>query len=178
MIARTVAMERSLRTERTVIRPFSLDDVPDAHPVFRDPEVGRFMVGGADATLADTQDRIVRYMAHQKRHGFAKWAVRLQDTGEYIGDAGIMTLPATGEVELGYRLARSHWGRGLATEIAAAWLQHGLEDLEFPRIIAFADPKNTASIRVLEKLGMTFHRNDRLYDMNVVVYETTAAPKV
>jgi RimJ/RimL family protein N-acetyltransferase len=175
MIVRTVVMERSLRTNRTVIRPFSLDDVREAHPVFRDPEVGRFMVGGTDATVEETRDRIARYMAHQVHHGFAKWAVRLREAEEYIGDAGIMTLPQTGEVELGYRLARQCWGRGLATEIAAAWLQHGLEDLELPCIIAFADPRNAASIRVLEKLGMTFDRNDRFYDMDVVVYQATAA---
>lgn len=162
-------------TARTVIRPFAVDDVPHAHPVFSNPEVMRFAVGAPDADLSATEERIQRYIAIQDEHGFSKWAVWDQTSGAYLGDAGLTVLPGTGEIELGYRVDRKHWGRGLATEVARAWLHHALDDLNLDRIIAFADPRNPASIRVMEKIGMNFDREDHLAGIDCVVYESGGA---
>lgn len=161
--------EHVLRTPRTVLRPFGPDDVVDAFAVFNDVVVMRYAAGQADASIEMTRARLERYAEHQAKYGFSKWAVRAH-TGAYLGDAGILLLPETGEFELGYRLARAHWGRGLATEIATAWLRHALEVLRLPRLIAFADRRNEASIRVLRKIGMPFDRHDRLCGMDCVVH--------
>jgi [ribosomal protein S5]-alanine N-acetyltransferase len=152
------------------MRPFAPADVEPAFEVFGDKEVMRYCVGEPDATVEVTRDRLARYAAHHVRYGFAKWAVLGAETGEYLGDAGIMTLRETGELELGYRLAPRAWGRGLATEIAQAWLFHGMRTLGLPRVVAIADPEHAASIRVLEKVGMTLDRHDHLCGMDVVVY--------
>lgn len=155
------------------MRPFEPADVTAAFEVFGDPEVMRYSVGSADPSPDATRDRLARYAAHHVRYGFAKWAVLDNTTNAYLGDAGIMTLRETGELELGYRFARSAWGQGLATEVAKAWLQHGLKTLGLPRVIAFAHPDNVASIRVMEKIGMQLDRRAHLFDMDVVVYAVT-----
>lgn len=163
-----------LRTPRTILRPFALADVPEAFPVFGDPVVMRHAAGQPDPDIAATRARLERYIEHQERHGFSKWSVRDAETGVYLGDAGILHLPETGELELGYRLARAHWGRGLATEVASAWLSHATEVLRLPRVIAFADRRNAASIHVLHKIGMPFARLDRLCGMDCVVHAVDA----
>jgi [ribosomal protein S5]-alanine N-acetyltransferase len=152
------------------MRPFEPGDVEAAYAVFRDPEVMRYAVGEPDAKSGDTRERLARYAAHQVRYGFSKWAVLDRESGAYLGDAGIMSFRDTGELELGYRLARDAWGRGLGTEVARAWLQHGLATLGLPRIIAFSHPDNAASIRVMQKVGMRLDRKDHLGGMDVVVY--------
>ena len=158
-------------TRRTVVRPFRAVDAAKAHAVFSDAEVMRYAAGRPDADLAATFDRLERYEMMQEELGFSKWAVWDRESGEYLGDAGLTVLPETGEVELGYRLGREYWGRGLATEIAGAWLHHGFQEMKLDRIIAFANPRNLASVRVMKKIGMTFDREDHLAGMECVVYE-------
>ena len=158
-------------TERTLVRPFVADDAQYAHLVFSDREVMRYAAGDPDADLAATIGRLQRYGQIQAEHGFSKWAIWDRESGAYLGDAGLTVLAETGEVELGYRLSREHWGRGLATEVARAWLDHALAQRKLPRIIAFADPYNPASVRVMEKIGMTFDREDRLAGIDCVVYQ-------
>lgn len=160
-------------TERTVSRPFAIDDAAYAHPVVSDQEVMRFAVDEPDVDLSATQERIHRYIAIQAAHGFSKWAVWDRESGAYLGDAGLTVLPDTGEVELGFRFGRNHWGRGLATEVARAWLDHARHRLGLARIIAFADPRNSAWVRIMEKVGMTFDRQDHLAGMDCVVYRTS-----
>jgi len=89
-----------------------------------------------------------------RRQGFSSWAVVDRETGHPIGDAGLGIFEPTGEVELGYTLARDRWGQGYATEVARACLVAGLEQLEAPRIIAVVDAENEASLRVPERIGM------------------------
>lgn len=138
----------------------------------------RYSAGEPDRDRSATTARIERYIRMQAEHGFSKWAVRDRESGEYLGDAGLTVLPETGEVELGYRLARAHWGRGLATEVAAAWLAHALGLLALPRIIAFADPRNLASIRVMEKIGMRYERHDHLAGIDCVVHAADLNHKI
>jgi [ribosomal protein S5]-alanine N-acetyltransferase len=159
-----------LCTTRAVLRPFVVDDAPHAHPVFANKEVMRFAAGDPDADLPATIRRLERYIEIQAEYGCFKWAVWERETGPYLGDAGLTVVSETGEVELGYRLDRQHWGRGLATEVARAWLRHALDELNIPRIIAFADPRNLASVRVMEKIGMRFDREDHLAGMACIVY--------
>ncbi len=91
-------------------------------------------------------------MAIQAAHGFSLWVAREKSTGAVVGDCGLqpLELPSP-DVELGYRLGRRHWGRGLATEAATACLRTRFEKLGLNRIVAVAHPDNAASPRVLEK---------------------------
>ncbi len=87
-----------------------------------------------------------------------------------IGDAGLLYLPATQEVELGYRLIKPWWGKGLATETAEAWLIYAFNELGMTEVIAFSHPDNRASVRVMEKCNFEFLRQDNIAGMGVVVY--------
>ncbi len=124
--------------------------------VFGDPEVVRYLSG---STLGrdEVARGVERQIAYQDEYGFSLWAVELRSTGEVIGDTGLMPFQHVGpEVEVGWRLARAHWGRGYATEAAKAAIGHGLADLGLGRIIAVAHPDNAASRRVMEKCGMVY----------------------
>ena len=96
-------------------------------------------------------------MAIQAEHGLSLWVAREKATGAVVGDCGLPPLELRGpDVELGYRLGRSHWGRGLATDAATACLRAGFEELGLDRIVAVAHPDNAVSRRVLEKIGFVY----------------------
>jgi RimJ/RimL family protein N-acetyltransferase len=98
------------------------------------------------------------------KHGFGLYALELRETGEFIGFTGLAVpafdAPFMPCVEIGWRLAFEHWGRGLATEAARASLRHGFEELGLLEIVAFTVPANERSRKVMEKVGMTRDSED------------------
>jgi len=167
----------TLESPRLRMRPF----VPaDADAVFRyrsHAEVMRYIPSGADETIEDTQKVLDGYREHQEKYGFSKWAVVLQETGELIGDSGLLLLEDGPDFELGYRLAREYWGKGLATECGGAWLEAAFSSFGLERVVAFAHPDNAAPIRVMTKLGMRFERHARFYGMDSVLCSLDAADR-
>jgi RimJ/RimL family protein N-acetyltransferase len=163
-------MTTVLETPRLRFRPFELTDAPVVYPWMTDAEIMRYMPTGQDYTMEQVEARVARYIAHQQQHGYSRWLMFDRTSGEAIGDAGLLYLPATQEIELGYRLIKPWWGRGLATETAVAWLQYAFETLGLTEVIAFSHPDNRASVRVMEKSGFEFLRQDNIAGMNVVVY--------
>lgn len=153
------------------MRPFVLEDAPLTVAWLQDPEVMRFSVHGVDASPAVTEDRLRRYMAHQERYGFSRWLVLERASGEPIGDAGLLWLEEVAAFELGYRLRRDRWGQGLATEIAAAWVDFAWNELGLERFIAYANRRNLPSIRVLQKLGLRYVRAAFVEGIDAVIYE-------
>ena len=123
--------------------------------VYGDPEVMRFIPGGAFRSIETMTARLKTYARASARRGFSSWAVAERASGQVIGDVGFGVFEPTGDIELGYTLGRAYWGHGYATEAAGACLAAGLEHLGAPRIIALADEENLASRRVAERLGMT-----------------------
>ena len=131
---------------------------------------GRFLVRNAREAAEKIQNRIHIF----EKHGFGKFPMFLKQSDEFVGTCGLEPYELAGhaEVNLGYRLCLKHWGRGYATESATAMLRYGFREVNLPRIIAFVLPQNTASIKILEKLG-GIHAQDiehaglphRLYDL-------------
>jgi [ribosomal protein S5]-alanine N-acetyltransferase len=145
-----------IETERLLIRPFlAASDAEPMLAVYGDAEVMRFIPGGTLADVAAVRRTLETHMRTQEQLGFSVWAVVERETGRVIGDAGFGILQPTGDVELGYTLARAHWGRGYATEAGGACLEAGLAHIAVPRIVAVVDEDNEASLRVPEKIGMT-----------------------
>lgn len=162
-----------LETGRLLIRPMTLDDAEDLHDVYSDPTTYRYIGAEPSASIEDTRERIAVRMRHQDEHGFAIWAVCEETSGRVVGDCGLQLLEGGPEVELGYRLARSARGRGIATEAARACVVAGFDDLELDRIVAVTAPDNLASRRVMKKLGMTLMGLGRHYDRETVLYALT-----
>jgi len=127
-----------------------------------DPEVMEHF----PAKLSRAQsDRLVeRIEAGFEAHGFGLWALELTETGELIGFTGLAVpdfeAHFTPAVEIGWRLARSAWGHGYATEAARAALAFGFEKAALPEIVSFASTANKRSIAVMQRLGMSHNPAD------------------
>jgi RimJ/RimL family protein N-acetyltransferase len=147
-------MQRTvLRTERLLLRPWRLTDVDDAFAYASDPEWGRYLWNTPQPyTLHDAEEWVARCVLNRWEHD-AQFAVDFED--HVIGGVRLnVTDSAGGTAGLGYNVSRAHWGKGLATEAAAAVIAWGFESLHLQRIFATADARNLASIRVMQKLGM------------------------
>lgn len=142
---------RILETPRMTFRPFTADDFDLLAELHRDPEVARYL-GGVwdDAKIAA---RLDGFVAEQAERGHSKWCVHTR-IGLFVGRAGVSVWPATGELELGYAFRPEFWGQGLATEAARAVAEWAFANLDIPYLIAFTEPQNFGSQRVLERIGM------------------------
>ena len=108
---------------------------------------------------AETEALVRRVGEHFAHHGFGWWAVEAPGIAEFVGFVGLWT-PSfeahfTPCVEIGWRLAYEHWGRGYATEAARAALHYGFESVGLSEIVSFTVPANVRSRSVMERLGMT-----------------------
>jgi ribosomal-protein-alanine N-acetyltransferase len=158
-----------LTTERLHLRPFTAADQLAIHAVYADPEVMRHVGHGAHKTIEETAAALRIYGEVLERRGFSFLAVTKREGGALVGDGGLH--PLGDDVELGYTLARSAWGRGYATELGRALLRHAFEALKAPRVVAQVEPDNAASRRVLEKLGMTECETRTAYGRPHLLYE-------
>lgn len=105
-------------------------------------------------TLGETRATLERLLRYQRELGYSLWAVVHASSGELLGDCGLIPLERVGpEVELGYRFASRHWGRGYATEAASACRDAGFERFGLERIYIDIDPDNSGSLGVARKLG-------------------------
>jgi [ribosomal protein S5]-alanine N-acetyltransferase len=155
-----------LQTERLIVRTWSPEDEDDGYRIWSDPEVMRYVgTGQPNASLEETRAWVGRMTAHHEAHGFGFWAVVEKKSNQLIGNCGMGYQRDGGlPIEFGYTLARSHWGRGYATEAAAACLRYAFESLRFTELSARVDSRNVASQRVLEKIGFVYQREEQLAD--------------
>ena len=122
----------------------------------------RFVSGGAATGTAEIADWVIpRMQAAQREHGTGMWVLHLRagagdEAADFVGWVQLRTPrhSRAAELELSYRLRRRHWGRGLAAEASAALIAVLFAESEVDRIFASTHPANTASRRVMEKLGM------------------------
>ncbi len=149
-------MAFKLTTERLLLRPFQLADAEGFFAMNADPEVICYTGDSPFASVAEARQFIKNY-DHYDLHGYGRWTLERLLDGVYLGFCGLKYHPVTQEVDLGFRVPRLFWGKGYATEAATACLVYGFSELGLKRIIGRVDKANAASIRVLEKIGMTFH---------------------
>lgn len=153
-----------LTTDRLTLRPWRLDPADlDAYTALSaDPEVMRHIGDGRALTPARAAAGLTRFVEHWERHGYGLYVVQARTDGAVLGFAGLAraTEPGVrpGDVEIGWRLARAHWGRGYATEAALAVREHAFDTLGLARIVALIRPANAASIAVARKLGLELER--------------------
>ena len=150
-------MPAALETPRLRLRPLAASDLPDLIGLDLDPEVMRFVGSPAgvktrEETAARARARILETeRGDHEPLGF--WRVEAREDSAFLGVAALIRMPEGGDVEIAYHLARSAWGRGIATEAAGALIAHALRTLGLPRLVAVTYPENRASQRVLDKLG-------------------------
>ena len=162
-----------IETERLLIRPLTRDDLPALIDLRADEEVSRYLGGAAMQSPEAIDQRLDFYIDCHARHGFGMSALLRKTDGVMLGWGGLQPLEETGEIEVGYGFAKAHWGKGYATETAAAWLRYGFERAGLARIVAVASPENTGSRRVMEKLGMKYVKTEPHYNTDCVFYSIT-----
>jgi RimJ/RimL family protein N-acetyltransferase len=159
-------MQIFLETERLVLRRFTEDDVDNLVELDSDPEVMRFINGGRPTPRREIEhDVLPMYLDYYERFaGYGYWAAVEKSSGRFVG--WFHFRPAAGsppdEVELGYRLRKSVWRQGYASEGSRALIQKGFAELGVQRVFAETMVVNVASRRVMEKAGLryvrTFHQ--------------------
>ena len=163
----------AIETDRLLLRMFGPEDLDELARLFSDPDVMRYVGEGQPVNREEADKALQSIIKHWQTHGFGRWAAVDKQTREFVGFGGLRSLFGTPEVV--YHLAPAHWGKGLATELGRASLRFGFEDRQFDRIVAIAKPLNTASVHVMEKLGMHFEKDARYYDIDVVEYAINRA---
>jgi len=155
-------MHPSITTPRLVLRPFDDRDFDAFASLNADPRVREFFPSVLDRAESDVSAG--RYVNHWARHGFGRWTIEVPGVTPFAGVVGLaqtpFTAPFTPAVEIGWRLAYDHWGRGYAIEGARAACDFGFRVLGLPEIVAFTVPRNVRSRQVMERLGMTHDATD------------------
>lgn len=154
-------MELFLETERVVLRRFTSDDLELIVELDSDPEVKRYIDNGAPADLDDLTETLDWWLGYYERfEGYGFWAALDKDTGDFLGWFHFRPRQSDPplEPELGYRLRRHVWGRGLATEVSQALIDRGFSELGVERVYAETMAVNVGSRRVMEKAGLRFVR--------------------
>lgn len=148
-----------LETERLVLRRFTPTDVDNLYELDSDPAVMRYLTGGRTTPREVIRDEILPWILSLYERGgdFGRWAAIETATGDFVGWFGIRPPNAAipDEVELGFRLRQSAWGRGFASEGARALIHKGFTELGVRRVVAQTMTVNGASRRVMEKAGLT-----------------------
>ncbi len=142
-----------LETERLILDRWQGDDWTELRPIATDPEVMRYITGGtpwSDETIRSFVDRQINLFRERR---LCRWKLVEKASGATIGFCGIGRWGENLDLEIGWWLARAHWGRGLATEAARMALHDGFERVALERVVSIARPGNLPSIRIMEKLG-------------------------
>jgi ribosomal-protein-alanine N-acetyltransferase len=152
----------ALQTPRLTLRRMRSDDAEAMHAYASDPEVARHMLWDPHESLRDSENFLRFVRERYSRGDPAGWGIEDRETGRFIGSCGIQAWsPENARAELGYVLAREHWGRGIMTEAVSAVVGFGFERIGFNRLEARCLDGNAASARVLEKAGMTYEGTSR-----------------
>jgi ribosomal-protein-alanine N-acetyltransferase len=159
-----------LESERLLLRPFCEDDLDDLFTLQSDPDVMRYLGTGKARTREETQERLQRVIGHWEEHGFGMWALVVKDDGRFAGWCGFGYGHGLGDAELSYTLARRYWGQGLATEAVRRVLRYAFEQVVLPRVVGVARIENTASQRVMLRVGMTLRQNIQYDDKEALMY--------
>ncbi len=148
-------------TDRLILRPWREEDLLPYAEMNADPRVREYFPSILTREQSDSEARHIQ--AAYDRDGFTMFAAELSATGEFVGFIGLVTMtfamPSVAQpaVEIGWRLAHKHWGKGLATEGARSVVRYAFETLKLKEIVAITLPSNLRSRHVMDKIGMKHH---------------------
>ncbi len=146
-----------LHTDRLVLRPFAEADLDAYAAMCADTEVMRHIGAGGPVGRDIAWRQMALFAGHWALRGYGMWAVEEKHSGTLVGRAGFLNPEGWPANELGWLLARPHWGCGFAFEAAAAARQHGREAMELAgRLISLIRAENTRSIALARRLGARY----------------------
>jgi len=147
-----------ISTERLILREFDLEDAEAFYLLNSDPEVMRY-TGDIPFSSHEDARKLIHNYDNYKKDGFGRWTVIRRADSKIIGWCGLKK-HTEGFVDLGYRFFRNIWGNGYATEAASSCIDYGFATLNLNEIIGRTARDNSASVRVLEKIGMSFWKEE------------------
>ena len=151
-------MDIILQTSRLLLRRFT-DSEADATLIYelnKDPHVLKYLQEPVLKNKTQAHDILQKIILPQYKKDIGRWAIHLQENNEFIGWCGLKYRPEKKETDLGYRLKKTSWGHGYATEAATASVLYGFTKLHLKTVVARAHVDNHASIAILQKIGMTY----------------------
>jgi RimJ/RimL family protein N-acetyltransferase len=151
-----------VHTERLVLRGFREDDLDEWAAISADSEVTRWVGDPDGLSREDAWRKMAYFVGHWALRGYGQWALVERDTGELVGRAGLLRPEAWPGLEVGWLVARTHWGRGFAPEAGRATLEWAREELGADHVVSLIEDDNDRSARVAEKLGMSVEGRTRI----------------
>ena len=159
-----------IETERLRLRALRADDFEAYASMMADPEVTRYLGDGKALNRADAWRQLAMILGHWELRGFGLWAVEEKATGALLGRIGCYDPEGWPAFEVGYTLARHAWGKGFASEGAAAALAYARNVLGRREVTSVIKTGNRASVRVATKLGATLVETVPFYESTAGIY--------
>ena len=159
-----------LRTERLLLRAFRFEDHSRWAEIMRDERVGAGLGKPSGLTPHEAWLDLAVLTGHWLLRGYGHWALEELDSGELVGRVGLYYPPDWPGVEVGWTVAREHWGKGYAPEAGRAACRWAHEVLGAEYILSLIHPDNENSIRVAEKLGETLEGHHQTRGFDLLVY--------
>lgn len=163
-------------TERLTLRAWTMDDLEAEYAIYSDPEVCKGISMQPCSSLDAAREGLTRLIERHAGYGpiMGVWAIEITATKQVIGTLLLKPLPETQKIEIGWHLARAHWGHGYATE-AALWAQaRAFNELQLDILYSVAFPWNEKSTNVMDRLGMErIGLTSEFYDEELMLYTQT-----
>lgn len=159
-----------IETNRLVFREFTQADIDNLCILLSDPIVMKYCSGTVD--VIGTQMWLDMAIECYKKYGYDYWAVYEKNTGDFLGQIGILNQEIDGKQEdcLAFMIGQKHWNKGYSTEGAIACINYAFKSLKLEKLIATVEPENLQSICVLKKIGMKYIREANYANEKVHVY--------
>ena len=157
-------------TPRLFLRRFTEEDAPLIYKLNSDPEVLKYLHEPLLENEAQAKDILAKIIIPQYKINLGRWAIHTKDDYEFIGWCGLKQNKGSDIIDLGYRFLKTAWGKGYATEAAQYTLIYGMRELKIKSITGMAHFENIASLKVLEKIGMKYNKNEIVDGCPVKMY--------
>ena len=150
-------MNPILQTDRLVLRELNVNDSKSFYELNQNQNVIKYTGDTSFENITEAENFLRNYNDYEM-NGFGRWAVIDKSSGEFLGWCGLKYVREIDETDIGFRFFEKYWNRGFATESAMACLKYGFEKLNLKTVFGRAMAENTASIKVLEKIGMKYEK--------------------
>jgi ribosomal-protein-alanine N-acetyltransferase len=169
--------DSGIETARLVLRPFTREDVDELRRLWIDPAMRKYLWDDEVISRETAVEVVEASLESFSKHGFGFWTLSFRDDPASIGFCGLRHFSddesSEPAVEILYGVAAKHCNQGLAREAAWAVLKYAFDETALEEIYAGADPPNRASIRVMEKMGMSFARRTTVHGLEAIHYSIT-----
>ena len=162
--------EVMMETGRLRFATWGKEDWKEFGKLASDPLVVRYLGNGVPWPEERVKEFVARQIESWEKYKICLWKLLPKESDSLVGICGLQRLPEGPDVEIGWWLAPSQWGQGLATEAARQALTYGFDTGNYERIVAIAQGANRDSVRIMEKLGMRFEREAVHKGIHVVIY--------